>query len=103
MADSAAVVALGILPERCIPPLGQSLIPYQSPVFTNRELKAIREIASLPSPFRVIVNSLCPTIYGNELVKAALMLSLFGGCQRNAQSKSKLAVRGDIHVLLVGA
>lgn len=39
---------------------------------------------------------MCPSIYGHELVKAGLLLSLFGGSSPNSE------VREDIHVLLVG-
>lgn len=41
------------------------------------------------------MHSLCPNIYGHEIVKAGLILSLFGGNARRAQ-------RDDIHILLVG-
>ena len=46
------------------------------------------------------MGSLCPTIYGHELVKAGLVLALFGGAQRG--EKNKLSVRTDPHVLVVG-
>lgn len=41
------------------------------------------------------MQSLCPTIYGNELIKAGLLLALFGGTS-NAHSRS------HSHVLMVG-
>lgn len=31
---------------------------------------------------RLLVNSLCPSIFGHELVKAGLILGLFGGSKR---------------------
>ena len=31
---------------------------------------------------RLLVHSLCPSIYGHELVKAALLMALFGGLVR---------------------
>jgi DNA helicase MCM8 len=71
-------------------------------VFTAKELAGIKEIAYQPNLFRLLVNSLCPSIFGNELVKAAMILSLFGGNPRFASDKSKLSIRGDIHVLIVG-
>jgi DNA helicase MCM8 len=53
--------------------------------------------------FPLFVLSLSPGIYGNELLKAGLILSLFGGTKKNAESKSgKVPLRGDIHVLMVG-
>jgi DNA helicase MCM8 len=62
----------------------------------------INEIAHEPDVFKLIVNSICPSIYGNEVVKMALALALFGGNQKNGEDKNKLAVRGDPHVLIVG-
>lgn len=46
--------------------------------------------------FALLIHSMCPSIYGHELVKAGLLLSLFGGSSPNGE------VREDIHVLLVG-
>jgi DNA helicase MCM8 len=72
--------------------------------FQIKELFAIQEISNEPNIFRLIVQSICPGIYGNELVKAGLALCLFGGCQKNflsGQEKS-LAIRGDPHILIVG-
>jgi hypothetical protein len=37
-----------------------------------------------PDILRLLVNSLCPTIFGHEMVKAGLLLALFGGCQKFA-------------------
>lgn len=51
--------------------------------------------------FLNIVNSLCPSIYGHELVKAGLCLALFGGTQQKV-SEGGTRVRGDPHVLVVG-
>lgn len=51
---------------------------------------------------RLLVHSLCPSIFGHELVKAGLLLSLFGGGRKASSSQADMALRGDIHVLLVG-
>ena len=50
--------------------------------FTLKELYAIQRIQEEPDVLKVLVQSLCPTIYGHELVKAGLCLALFGGVQR---------------------
>jgi len=65
--------------------------------FTMKDYYCIQKIHSNPYLFEVMVNSLCPSIYGHEMVKAGLLLSLFGGsnCPLNQ-------TRGDIHVLVVG-
>lgn len=70
--------------------------------FTIKELYAIQEIQASDHLFRLIVGSMCPTIYGHELVKAGLMLALFGGSQKYIDEKNCIPVRGDPHVLIVG-
>ncbi|CAL9125916.1 unnamed protein product [Musa textilis] len=52
--------------------------------------------------FRQIVHSFCPSIYGHELVKAGIVLALFGGVQKHSVDQNKVPVRGDIHVIIVG-
>ncbi|XP_056903966.1 DNA helicase MCM8 [Takifugu flavidus] len=69
--------------------------------FTLKELYAVQEIQSQPNLLRLIVNSLCPLIYGHLLVKAALTLALFGGRQKHTD-KNSVPVRGDPHILIVG-
>jgi DNA helicase MCM8 len=67
-----------------------------------------RSISKHPFPLALLCMSLCPTIYGHELVKAGLLLSLVGGTANssNADHTSSASVsvhlRSDIHVLLVG-
>ncbi|XP_046658470.1 DNA helicase MCM8 [Homalodisca vitripennis] len=63
--------------------------------FNIKDYYAIQEIHAEPSLFRLLVNSLCPAIYGHEMVKAGLLLGLFGGSQANHS-------RADSHVLVVG-
>ncbi|KAF5750356.1 DNA helicase MCM8 isoform X1 [Tripterygium wilfordii] len=52
--------------------------------------------------FRQILQSICPSIYGHELVKAGIALSLFGGVRKHSMDQNKVPVRGDIHVIVVG-
>eukprot|EP01133_Synstelium_polycarpum_P015356 gene15356-18215_t len=70
--------------------------------FSLRDMYGVREIADHPNIFNLIVNSICPSIYGHELVKAGLTLALFGGNPRNTADRNKLPIRGDPHVLIVG-
>ena len=63
---------------------------------TVRDYLAIKEIYNTPNIFSLLVHSLSPSIYGHEMIKAGLLLSLFGG---NA-GHSKL--RDNIHTLMVG-
>ncbi|VTJ79347.1 Hypothetical predicted protein [Marmota monax] len=70
--------------------------------FSLKDLYAIQEIQAEENLFKLIVNSLCPVIFGHELVKAALALALFGGTQKYADDKNRIPIRGDPHVLVVG-
>ncbi|CAB3979134.1 DNA helicase MCM8-like [Paramuricea clavata] len=70
--------------------------------FTLKELYAVQEIQAEKNLFQLIVGSVCPSIYGHELVKAGLVLGLFGGCQHYENDKNSIPVRGNPHVLVVG-
>ncbi|XP_053316387.1 DNA helicase MCM8 isoform X2 [Spea bombifrons] len=70
--------------------------------FSLKDLYAIQEIQAEENLMKLIVNSLCPTIYGHEVVKAGLSLALFGGCQKYVDDKNRIPVRGDPHILVVG-
>ncbi|XP_048356188.1 DNA helicase MCM8 isoform X2 [Sphaerodactylus townsendi] len=70
--------------------------------FSLRDLYAVQEIQAEERLLKLVVNSLCPTIYGHEIVKAGLVLALFGGCQKYVDDKNRIPVRGDPHVLVVG-
>ncbi|EAL65948.1 MCM family protein [Dictyostelium discoideum AX4] len=73
--------------------------------FSLKDMYGIKEIAEHPNIFKLISNSICPTIYGHELVKAGLTLALFGGSPNrssNGSDKNKLSIRSDPHVLIVG-
>ncbi|XP_020522186.1 probable DNA helicase MCM8 isoform X2 [Amborella trichopoda] len=52
--------------------------------------------------FCQLLHSICPSIYGHELVKAGITLALFGGVQKNLMDQNKVPVRGDVHVIIVG-
>lgn len=81
--------------------------------FTPNELKAVRTIAlseGAEGCLGLLVASLCPTIFGHELVKLGLLLALFGGTRSTSShsggqvgnSIGGTHVRPDIHVLVVG-
>jgi DNA helicase MCM8 len=82
--------------------------------------------------FPLLVKSICPSIFGNDLVKIGMLLSLFGGTDLKKQKKGKFtdfifgsdekpfgknhsndddfldsneslpSIRPDIHMLIVG-
>ncbi|XP_063040543.1 DNA helicase MCM8 [Engraulis encrasicolus] len=70
--------------------------------FSLKDLYAIQEIQGQEDLLKLIVNSLCPAIYGHLLVKAGLALALFGGCQKFVDDKNRIPIRGDPHMLIVG-
>eukprot|EP00049_Salpingoeca_infusionum_P023208 m.10918 g.10918 ORF g.10918 m.10918 type:complete len:726 (+) comp5632_c0_seq2:200-2377(+) len=69
---------------------------------TQRDLYAIQRIHAEENTFRSIVHSFCPMIYGQELVKAGLVLALFGGCAKYPAGDGAAPLRGDPHILVVG-
>ena len=70
--------------------------------FTMKDLYAIEEIQAQENLFKLIIASVCPAIYGHEMVKAGLVLGLFGGTHKFVNDKNRIPVRGDPHVLVVG-
>jgi DNA helicase MCM8 len=113
-------------------------VPSSGGEFSDVEMDWIRRIAgsrlrlgasSVPCTMPWLVSSLCPLIFGNELVKLGLILALFGGTQsatryldsmelpRSSSSSGggvmgsaeameadgyAFSTRSDIHVLIVG-
>ncbi|XP_056635886.1 DNA helicase MCM8-like isoform X1 [Diorhabda sublineata] len=63
--------------------------------FNQNDYFDIQKIHCAQNSFALLVQSLCPNIYGHEMVKAGLLLALFGG------TKSE-SFRGESHVLVVG-
>lgn len=63
--------------------------------FSEKDLGFIRELKSTPCPFRLLVHSLSPMIYGHEMVKAGLVLGLLGGSDNHHR-------RSQSHILIVG-
>jgi len=60
----------------------------------------IKKLSKDPMLYRMATHSIAPTIYGNDDVKDAITLQLFGGIAKEMPDGSHL--RGDIHVLLIG-
>ena len=60
----------------------------------------IRKLSKNPNITKIIFNSIAPSIYGNDFIKKALAISLFGGVAKDPSNKHK--IRGDINVLLLG-
>eukprot|EP01105_Mastigella_eilhardi_P026003 TRINITY_DN7297_c0_g1_i1.p1 TRINITY_DN7297_c0_g1~~TRINITY_DN7297_c0_g1_i1.p1 ORF type:complete len:753 (-),score=192.85 TRINITY_DN7297_c0_g1_i1:67-2325(-) len=70
--------------------------------FSEKDIFVVQQIYRQPNLFNLVVNSICPGIFGHEIVKAGLTFALFGGCQKFSQDRNKIPIRGDPHVLVVG-
>ncbi|KAJ3203477.1 DNA replication licensing factor mcm8 [Dinochytrium kinnereticum] len=70
--------------------------------FSRKDLNGIKKIFEEREVFRLLVNSLCPTIFGHEVVKAGILLALFGGRNRNSEDSKSLSIRSNPHILIVG-
>jgi replicative DNA helicase Mcm len=66
----------------------------------DKDEEEILDLSRDLNVYRKITHSIAPTIYGNEDVKEAIALQLFGGISKEMPDGSHL--RGDIHVLLIG-
>ncbi|KAL5546223.1 hypothetical protein UlMin_005910 [Ulmus minor] len=72
--------------------------------FSSRDLEFVVKFSEEhgSDTFRQLLQSICPSIYGHELVKAGITLALFGGVRKHSNDSNKVPVRGDIHVIIVG-
>ncbi|WOL04368.1 putative DNA helicase MCM8 isoform X1 [Canna indica] len=79
-------------------------VPFDFFSFSPRDLEFVVKFSEEHGSdiFRQILHSFCPSIYGHELVKAGIVLALFGGVQKHSVDQNKVPVRGDIHVIVVG-
>lgn len=67
--------------------------------------RVIYEVLREKDPFGFLVHSAVPSIFGHELVKAGMLLALFGGSEKRRvgpDGSDSVAIRRDIHCLVVG-
>lgn len=67
---------------------------------TGNDVGNIKNISERKDVLTLLARSLCPSIFGHEYIKRALVLQLLGGCERNLENGAHL--RGDINVMMVG-
>lgn len=68
--------------------------------FTEAEEREMIALSKMPDLYTKFINSIAPSIFGNEDVKKAIACLLFGGSRK--QLPDKMRIRGDINVLLLG-
>ena len=67
---------------------------------TDEDKIEMRKLGKKSNIDKIIINSIAPSIYGNEFIKKALAVALFGGVPKDPQGKHR--IRGDVNVLLLG-
>lgn len=73
---------------------------YSDIEISEDEIGEIKSLASKNEVVDILIDNFAPSIYGNNRVKEAILLQLFGGS--GGQKGDGIKVRGNIHVLLVG-
>lgn len=69
-------------------------------IINEEDEEQIKVLGKDKNLFKKLVGSIAPSIYGNEMVKLALVLQMYSGVRK--LKKDGTAVRGDLHILLVG-
>ncbi|KAK2714741.1 DNA helicase MCM8-like isoform X1 [Artemia franciscana] len=67
--------------------------------FTEGDYNEIQQVHSKENVLALLVKSLAPSIYGHDVVKAGLLLTLLGGISPSSEG---VQMRGDPHLLIVG-
>ena len=55
------------------------------------EINMIHKISERKDLFALLVKSICPSIFGNEIVKVGMIMSLFGGTDHRLKMKGEFA------------
>ncbi|ODQ46486.1 hypothetical protein PICMEDRAFT_16365 [Pichia membranifaciens NRRL Y-2026] len=67
---------------------------------TPSEVNELRDMVSDRNVYSKLVQSICPTVYGHEVVKKGIILQLLGGVHK--KTVEGINLRGDINVCIVG-
>jgi replicative DNA helicase Mcm len=73
---------------------------YSEIIISPEDEKEIRTLARDKKIYDRLVASIAPSIFGHEKIKEAIMLQMFGGIRKT--KKDGTAIRGDLHILLIG-
>jgi DNA replication licensing factor MCM3 len=67
---------------------------------TDTDVRNINKIGKKKDVFKLLSQSLAPSIFGHDYIKKAVLLMLLGGMEKNLDNGTHL--RGDINILMVG-
>ena len=71
----------------------------QTPL-TDYDIRQINQLSKKAGIFKLLSQSLAPSIYGHDKIKEAILLLLLGGAEKNLPNGTH--IRGDINILMVG-
>lgn len=60
------------------------------PTMTERDAREIRKISKRTDVFKLLSNSLAPSLFGHEYIKKALLLLMLGGVEKNLENGTHL-------------
>lgn len=67
---------------------------------TDTDIRNINKLSKRKGIFKLLSQSLAPSIYGSDYIKSAVLLLLLGGEEKNLPNGTH--IRGDINILMVG-
>ncbi|KAH7657840.1 DNA helicase protein [Dioscorea alata] len=73
---------------------------YDKQEFTKEEEEEFRSLKNIPDFFNKLVDSICPSVFGHQEIKRAVLLMLLGGVHKVTHEGINL--RGDINLCIVG-
>ena len=76
---------------------------FEDSRITENDIEDIKELSNRDDVFDLLVNTLAPEVYGHDLIKQGLILSLFEGNRPDDDTfKAAQMDRWTIHILLIG-
>ncbi len=72
--------------------------------YADKDLRLFAELSQNHQLFELLIKSFCPGIKGQDIIKAGIVLSLFGGAGSGdiRDSTASFSTRADSHLLMIG-